>query len=313
MSKIKQRNGIWYYHHNEHRFSLKTKDRAMAKDLQDHYDRKRLTGQLNCKRTRILDLTGQYSYHIREEARLADATVRKVVHQVAMFTEYVRNEKVNVYIDEITPDLFHRYARWRDISSVKNDMMALNKMFSWGRMHGLNPEVLVPVADFQIKKSHKHRPISPEEFKMLYGGAHSELYEWLYYTGLRPSDVINISSDNISGRVLRITPQKTSNSSGKEVVIVLHKSLRPPVKGLLFFDYLAGNKTLDQARREIKRILGKGATLYSLRYSFNARLKELGAPLEVRKDAMGHTSVKTTEGYSMADLTAVAGYIDRME
>lgn len=314
MSKIKQRNGIWQYHHNEHRFSLKTRDKKLAKELQDHYDRKRLLGQLNQKRMRILDLTEMYSYNVREEAPIAESTKRKVIHQIAMFTEFIRETKGNTYIDEITPDVFHRYATWRKIMSLKNDMMSLNKMFSWANARGLCPEVLVPVGDYHIKKSHKHRPITHKEFGRLQNSEHSELYKWLYYTGLRPSDVIRIHSSMIKGRILTITPQKTEHSSGKSVTIILHNNIQyVNANGFMLQPYLANPSLLDSARREIKRILGKEVTLYSLRYSFNARLKELGADIELRKDAMGHTNIRTTEGYSTQDLERMAMFIDRME
>lgn len=312
MSTLKKRNGIYYYHHNQHRISLKTKDKKIALKMKDIYDLKRLTGQLDQGRIKVLDLCDKYLTHLIEEMFLADSTRKKVVHQVSMFMEYIRNEKANKYIDEVTPDLFHRYATWRDIGSVKNDLMSLSKMFKWGVSQGLHGAVEVPFGAYHIKKSHKHRPITHEEFKLLLVARHATLFEWLYYTGLRPSDVIRVHESMIEGRILTITPQKTEHSSGKKVVIILHKSLEPPA-GFKFQDYLARPSLLDSARREIKRILGKEVTLYSLRYSFNQRLKEIGADIELRKDAMGHTNIRTTEGYSQQDVERMAKYIDMME
>ena len=313
MSTLKKRNGIYYYHHNQLRLSLKTDNLKIAKKLKDDMDLKRLTGQLDQKRMKVLALCKKYLYHVRENDQMAESTKAKVSHQISQFVEYVRVSKCDKYLDEITPDLFHRYANWREIMSIKNDMMSLNKMFSWGKSRGLNGDINVPVGDYVIKKSHKHRAITHEEFGRLKMSRHFELYSWLYYTGLRPSDVIGINRSMIRGRVLTITPNKTANSSGKEVVMVLHKSLMPNPDPYQFYDYLISLKTLDQARREIKKILGKEVTLYSLRYSFNARLKELGADLETRKDAMGHTNIRTTEGYSTQNVSKLSKYIDMME
>ena len=315
MSTLKKRNGIWQYRHNEYRISLKTRDYEVAKALQKEYDIRRLTGKLDIKRTPVIKLVEMYLEYVRSDISMADATQTKVSHQISMFLEFLRTKNNSITNDTISTQLFRAYADWRGIMSIKNDMMTLNKMFSWLESRGHTDHVHVPVDEYSIKKSHKHRPISHDEFKLLYGSEHSELYEWLYYTGLRPSDVIRIHSSMINGkygRVLTITPQKTSHSSGKQVTIILHKSLAPP-SGFLFPEYLANQSKLDAARRDIKRILGKGATLYSLRYSFNARLKELGASLEIRKDAMGHTSIRTTEGYSMVDMSQMQRYIDMLE
>lgn len=319
MSTLKRRNGIYYYHHNQLRISLKTDNRKIALKLKDDMDLKRLTGQLDRKRLKILAVTSLYVTYIRENEKMADSTKVKVTYQISQFIEFIRVNNCNKYLDEVTPDLFHRYANWREIMSIKNDMMSLNKMFSWVVSKGLGVQVTVPVSDYVIKKSHKHRAISHEEFLKLYGSQHYELYQWLYYTGLRPSDVIRLHSSmvSISKRTLTLTPQKTASSSGKVVTIPLHRSIPFMVsRGEEVFylpDYLSGAKTLDSARREIKKILGKEVTLYSLRYSFNARLKELGASLETRKDAMGHTNIRTTEGYSTPQLSEMAKYIDMMD
>ena len=312
MSTLKKRNGIWYYHHNQTRLSCKTSDLKIARKMKDIYDLKRLTGQLDQKRMRTLALAQKYLHHVRINDQMAESTKAKVSHQISQFVEYVRVNKCDKYLDEITPDLFHRYATWREIMSIKNDMMSLNKMFSWAKSRGLGPEVNVPVADYQIKKSHKHRAITHEEFLLAYQGDHGLLFAWLYYTGLRPSDVIRIHGDMIEDRVLTLTPQKTANSSGKSVRIILHRCLGCGYD-FQFPEYLTNPSLLDAARREIKKILGKEVTLYSLRYSFNARLKELGADLETRKDAMGHTNIRTTEGYSEANVSQLARYIDMME
>ena len=314
MSTLKTRNGIWYYHHNQTRLSCKTSDLKIAKKMKDIYDLKRLTGQLDQKRMRILALAQKYLHHVRINDQMAESTKAKVSHQISQFVEYVRVNKCDKYLDEITPDLFHRYANWREIMSIKNDMMSLNKMFSWAVSRGLGHPVQVPVQDYQIKKSHKHRSITREEFGRLKMSDHYELFSWLYYTGLRPSDAIKIHSSAIDGRILRVTPQKTERSSGKEVTIFLHRNIEyVNADGFLLQPYLTNPSLLDAARREIKKILGKEVTLYSLRYSFNARLKELGASLETRKDAMGHTNIRTTEGYSEANVSQLARYIDMME
>lgn len=319
MSTLKKRNGIYQYHHNHIRISLKTSDKKIALILRDQMDLKRLTGQLDTPRMKILGLTEKYIPYIASDDTISDNTKKKVTYQVNIFAEYIRTNNLNKYIDEITVDLFHRYATWRDIASLKNDMMSLNKMFRWGVSKGLTVQVTVPVADYVIKKSHKHRAITHEEFLRLYGNTHTKLYEFLYYTGLRPSDVIRIHSSMVEGygRLLTLTPQKTANSSGKVIVMPLNKRIgvsAPPTDDFFYFPtYLANPNLLDSARREIKKILGKEVTLYSLRYSFNARLKELGASIELRKDAMGHTNIRTTEGYSTPEVSQLASYIDRMD
>jgi integrase len=314
MSTLKKRNGVFQYHHGQFRFSLKTKDKKIALELKNLYDLKRLTGQLDQKRLRILELTTRYTDHVRKTDTITDTTKVKVLHQIAMFIEFVRINKCDKYLDEITPDLFHRYAGWREIMSIKNDMMSLNKMFKWGESLGYSHKINVPVSGYTLKKSHKHRAITHDEFLRLHKSTHSELYKWLYYTGLRPGDAIKVHSSAINGRILTIIPQKTTHSSGKEVTIILHRNIEyVNADGFMLPEYLANPSLLDAARRDIKKILGKEVTLYSLRYSFNARLKELGADLETRKDAMGHTNIRTTEGYSTQNVSQLARYIDMMD
>ena len=300
MSTLKKRNGIYQYHHGQIRISLKTKSPKIAKILQDEYDLKRLTGQLDIQRMKVMNLIDKYMVFVRHSDTLANSTKRKVLQQVALFASFCKQN--DLYTDQITPILFRKYADWRDIASVKNDLMTINKMFTWGQSLGYNLKIEVPVSGYTLKKSFKHRPVTPEEWQCVLHSRteHLELYKWLYYTGLRPSDVVRVNQSMIKNNILFITPKKTSNSSNISLTIPLHSSIRnvtPPE--LLLQPYGVCPGKLDVARRSLKSILGDDVTLYSFRYSFNARMKEAGMTLEQRKDAMGHTSIRTTEVYTI--------------
>jgi len=303
MSTLKKRSGIYQYHHGDHRVSLRTRDLPIAKKLQDIMDLKRLTGQLDVQRIRISGIIGKYQVFIRETDTIQASTKLKVLQQMSLFATFCKQN--DIFVDQLTAQYFHSYARWRSISSVKNDLMAINKMFTWGESLGYNLKVAIPISGYTLKKSTKHRAITPQEWQIVLGSnsPYLELYKWLYYTGLRPSDVIRVDESMIRDNILHLTPQKTEQSSNISILIPLHKTL--------FVIHTMPN--LDKARRELKSILGSDVTLYSFRYSFNARMKEAGLSLEERKDAMGHTNIRTTEGYSTPDISHLTAHISNLD
>jgi integrase len=112
-------------------------------------------------------------------------------------------------------------------------------------------------------------------------------------TGCRRGEILKLTPDDIQGDKLRIQAGNTKTLRQRTIPIV--PAARPWLDQLPIKINFEGLKTgFGRARKKA----GIDANFHDLRHSCASLLINLGVPLEVVRDILGHTSVKTTERYA---------------
>ena len=168
-----------------------------------------------------------------------------------------------------------------------------------------------PYSKFQIAKEQTDRIfLTSEELRHLLSmyrdctlnPAQQDVLQYFLFscfTGLRISDIHNISHQDIIDGKLVFVPIKTK-SKGKLVKIDLNNTARSLISsqsGKLF------NTICDQAvNRELKKIakiagIRKHITYHTARHTFGAQFLVSGGKIEVLRELMGHSKIETTMAY----------------
>lgn len=113
-------------------------------------------------------------------------------------------------------------------------------------------------------------------------------------TGCRRGEVCKIARADIGADSIRIQAGNTKTLRYREVPIF--PALRPWLKHLPLPINFEGVKTGFRRAREAAGM--PHVTFHDLRHSCATILLDLGVPLDVVRDILGHTSVKTTERYA---------------
>lgn len=113
-------------------------------------------------------------------------------------------------------------------------------------------------------------------------------------TGCRRGEILKLTQADIHGKTLRIQAGNTKTLRERTVPIV--PALRPWLKLLPLAINFEGLKTGFRRAREDAGLTE--ITFHDLRHSCASLLINMGTRLEVVRDILGHTSVKTTERYA---------------
>jgi len=147
---------------------------------------------------------------------------------------------------------------------------------------------------------------------------HKLVLMFLYYAGLRLSEVINLRWENLDfdRKIIHIKKAKGE----KERIVFLHKKLEEllreiGIKDSLVFISERGNKynkrTIQQIVKNAARKTGikKKVSPHTLRHSFATHLLEAGADIRYIQQLLGHKNLQTTQIYTHVadkDITKLA-------
>lgn len=133
----------------------------------------------------------------------------------------------------------------------------------------------------------------------------------LVYTGLRKSELLNLTVSDIylSERFLLVREGKGKKSRKvgllPEIIADLNKWLQVKQPGLSLITMKNGQgMTRESFRRRfdsIRKKSGMDISPHGLRRTFATIASLKGIPLEIVSKTLGHTDLKTTQGYLMAD------------
>lgn len=113
-------------------------------------------------------------------------------------------------------------------------------------------------------------------------------------TGCRRGEILKLRPEDIQGKLLRIEAGNTKTLKQRAVPIV--PALRPWLKALPLPINHEGLKTGFRRAREAAGM--PDITFHDLRHSCASLLINMSTPLEVVRDILGHTTVRTTERYA---------------
>lgn len=126
-------------------------------------------------------------------------------------------------------------------------------------------------------------------------------------TGCRRGEILKLRHEDIRGNTLRIQAGNTKTLRERTIPIV--PALRPWLEFVPLQITFEGLKTGFRRAREAAKI---EARFHDLRHSCASLLINFGTPLEVVRDILGHTTVKTTERYAHLQIDAQRKALDRI-
>ena len=144
------------------------------------------------------------------------------------------------------------------------------------------------------------------------------IFELLYATGVRCSELINITIEDIdmNGKTIRIFGKGKKErmvlfgDKAREKILEYYKIERPEIhthKEALFLNYRYEKLTPRSVQRIVKMFrsflpIERPLTPHKLRHSFATHLLNEGADLRVVQELLGHKTLATTERYTHVSL-----------
>ena len=147
------------------------------------------------------------------------------------------------------------------------------------------------------------------------------MFEFLYQTGIRSSELVGLTDDNVKGDQIKVLGKRN-----KERIIPINQKLNRLIQEYLQLRNTVGVQTnnffvLDNGKklypkfvyRKINSYLTKATDLekrspHVLRHTFATHMLNNGAGLEVLKDLLGHANLSATQVYthnSFAQLNSI--------
>jgi len=119
------------------------------------------------------------------------------------------------------------------------------------------------------------------------------------YTGLRYSDVKRLRYKHIENGVLRIRMQKTKNEVEFPLLPQALSFVGSGLSEMQVFNVLTDQPT-NRYLKDICKVAGisKHISFHCARHTFATNSLELGVPIQVVKEVLGHTEIKETLTYS---------------
>ncbi|GBF35338.1 tyrosine recombinase xerD [Desulfocucumis palustris] len=265
----------------------------------------------------------------------SQATLRSYRQRTRYFYNYLADRfNCDVYLEDITtPDvedyLGHMYSRGLTPATRKSALAVARTLFNYCQRRGHrsdNPAACVEA----VKLEQKERVFLEEaEVMALADNASTPLmrsvFLFLYYTGLRISECLNLTLGDIDldQGIIRVRHGK----GGKSRLVPVSKSLRPvlvdhltrrPATGTdRFFATRTGglcrahvDKCLKKAAQ--KTGLGKKVSPHILRHSFASQLVKKQVNIVNIQKLLGHASLKTTSIYTHTSLEDLVSSVNRL-
>ena len=126
-------------------------------------------------------------------------------------------------------------------------------------------------------------------------------------TGCRRGEILTLQPENIRGDHLRIAAGNTKTL--RERVVPIVPALRPWLRYIPLQINAEGLKT-GFARARVKA--GLDVNFHDLRHTCASLLINTGTPLEVVRDILGHTTVRTTERYAHLQIARQAEALEKL-
>ena len=279
---------------------------------------------INSKNKKMIDNLHKY---LLTEKHLSDNTIESYCDDIKMYLSYMESIEIKDYNDIVYEDI-KRYLGYLDkeeysIYSVVRKISSI-KMFH----RYLNSFYKIEDVSVKIEPPHFYKKLpvvlSIEEVNDLlkidlnndFDYRNKAMLEVMYATGLRVSELVNLTFDNIDldqglvrcygkGNKERIVPL---GEVGRHYLKLYLDEHRNNLKKKCFCDKLfLNNHGQRMTRQGLYKIIGeiartkkidKEITPHVLRHSFATHMIECGADIRSVQELLGHENVVTTEIYT---------------
>ena len=272
----------------------------------------------------FLENLSNYMDFLCLERGLSQNTQEAYRNDLMEFINFLANNGIEKFDDikRVHVNLFIRELRKQELAptSVSRKIASLRGWFKW--MMGLELIKFDPTVSLEQPKLSKHLPkvLSISEVDTLLSQElpllSKVILEILYATGMRVSELANLTIDNIN---LKHNYVKCSGKGSKERLVPIGKIAKEALvnylnqRELIIEKYEIETKFLllhDNGRKVTRQdiyhlisnlgqtVLNKHITPHTLRHSFATHLLENGADLRVVQELLGHSDVATTQLYT---------------
>ncbi len=272
----------------------------------------------------------QFLEYLQIEKGKSEKTIENYTHYLSRFLNFTKN----INVSKITPKTIRTYRL--HLHTFKNDkeiplspktqnyhLIALRSFLKYLQridVKSVSPEkielikIRTELPEFLEKDEVEQLLLVPTNNKKITEVRDQAILHTLFSTGLRVSEIIKLTKENISSQREEIA---ITGKGGKSRIVFLsplaldwinkYISLREDIEPHLFVNHYKKNETTPLSPRSIQRIIKKLAqkagivkkvTPHTLRHSFATDLLINGADLRSVQSMLGHSSITTTQIYT---------------
>ncbi len=211
------------------------------------------------------------------------------------------------------------------LTARANAAKHIKRVMSWCvELDLLGPNAHSPFANMRVEAGPRRRPMSEEEFVLLWQAANLRLRQILTFmaaTGCRPAELRNLLWQEVDfpSGFLKVRVHKTSRKTGKLRLVALTRPAQEVLVEILLSSPSSGpasckqthhvfltpehqpyhRNSMAQCLKRLRRKLGiaEDAKLYGIRHSYGTRAIKSGVDLKTVSELMGHATTRMTEHY----------------
>lgn len=258
------------------------------------------------------------------KSRNTYVTSKGILHK---FVTYLDKNGISM-IDEIKSSHISNYLAAQNISgkTKRNHLGIISRMLQQATFDEhiqINPALHV-IKPKMIKNKDLHRLLAIEDLEIIFhnAGLWHNFFAFLYYTGLRASDVAMMKYEYIDRKDESITCNVHKSRKiykfplNKVLLDLIPVGTGPIFPSLYCKNEVTRNGMLSKPRKYLQRILKENgrekATLHSFRHAFNNTLRDMGLSIEDRQVLLAHAASETTKIYTHGNFELARKWVNKM-
>ncbi|CUS26272.1 integrase recombinase [Paucilactobacillus oligofermentans DSM 15707 = LMG 22743] len=275
------------------------------------------------------DILQDYLHYLRIQRGLVENTIISYKQDLVAFSEYLTEQKITSWDKVDRYDVLNYLAKLQTEkkakSSVSHLISTLRQFFSY--LVNEDKIAINPMIHIDPPKGAQHLPqvLTSEEVERLLevpdlskplGIRDRAILEVMYATGLRVSELINLTMDELHLEMGLIQPLGKGDKEriipiGEVAIDWLNKYmngarltlLKQQKSKYIFLNAHGRQLTRQGIWKNLKAIvvkagITKNVTPHTLRHSFATHILENGADLRVVQELLGHADISTTQIYT---------------
>lgn len=293
-----------------------------------------MSEKLSIKNQKMIDTIADYARYLRLDRGLSQNTIVSYQQDLLEFSSFLEKKQIPFYPEDhfvVTQFFVSQDKENKSKTSQMRMFSSLRRFYQW--MEVIDKIHANPMNELDAPKKGSHLPVvlSMDEVNSLIespdvstplGIRDRTIFEVMYATGLRVSELVNLSMDDLH---LDLGLIKTLGKGNKERLLPigdtaiewLKKYFAETRKDLVakygqqkevFLNFRGKKLTRQSIWRMIKKYIAqvgikKDVTPHTLRHSFATNLLENGADLRVVQELLGHSDISTTQIYTHVNQT----------
>jgi integrase/recombinase XerD len=276
------------------------------------------------------DLIEEFLNYLVVERGLSDNTILAYRRDLYKYTDFLESKKKRMHLNEVERNDIRDYMLFQkenalSSNSISRSLVAIKVLHRFLFREKYIKQDITSVLD--SPKLWKHLPetlslpeveeiISKPNTRNCIGLRDRAVLELMYATGLRVSELVNLTVDNVN---LEVGFLRCIGKGNKERIVPVGRQAQSAIEKYLSKSRIKLNKSKTQNNLFLSRLgrkisrqsfwkiikkytalagIKKEITPHTLRHSFATHLLERGADLRVVQEMLGHSDISTTQIYT---------------